>query len=205
MPVRPSDPLLSLLRDTARKKGHTTAGLSAQIGVERAALKKALAGEVDLTVDQFILIAQALELSPTEVGLPEDTPVTPADDWAPDPLGNLARQALRVGFGLGVDLFCTFDATQLRTSGVPENVLSRFPEQLPIRLEAKYHRHNKPEFGEREFSCTLSFDRLYTCTFPWSALKQVTFHMPEEDALPPQPPPPPEPKGKPGFHLRVVK
>lgn len=173
------------------------------MGMERASLKKALAGEVDLTVDQFILIAQALELSPTEVGLPEEPAAAPTDEWTPDPLGNLAMQSLRVGFALGVDLFCTFDATQLGGSGVPANVLSRFPEQLPIRLEAKYHRHNKPQFGETEFTCTLSFDRLYTCSFPWTALKQVTFHMPEEAAAPP--PPPPEPKGKPGFHLRVVK
>lgn len=216
---RPSEPLLTFLRDTVRRKGYSTAELAERTGIERAALKRRLGGSEPLTVDDLVLLSQALELSPAEIGLggqeaPEVHPLPGANlVAAPDPLGNLGEQVLRLGFALGVDLFLVLDSKRLGESGVPKTVLGRFPDSLPIRLEAKYHRHNKPRFEADHFECVLSFDALYTCTFPWTAFRQVTFTLPEEAPAPPAPPPPePEPPprddgtapGRAPF-LRVVK
>lgn len=208
-----------------RSRGVSTAALASRSGLDRAALKQKLAGSAELTVDEFIVIAQALEVTPDQLGLagpasPEpvvqlstggprlavvgDTGDEPPDEWTPDPVGNLPSQIMRLGFALGVDLYVMFDTVQLTTSGVPVDVLKRFPQQLPIKLDAKYHAHNRPEFGEEDFSCVLSFDRLCTCTFPWSSFRQVNFHIPVEEPAPPEPPPPAPPR-TPGLHLRVVK
>lgn len=212
MPSRPSDQLLEFLRDAVRRKGLTTAELARRCGLERSALKRRLAGEEPLTVDDLVVLSQALQITQEEVGLAasaepggEDgtgvlTPLRPEPIYsAPDPLGNLPEQILRLGFALGVDLFLTLDSKLLGDSGVPRSVLGRFPEALPIRLEAKYHRHNKPRFELEGFECVLSFDSLYTCSFAWAAFKQVTFQLPTDS-----PPPAPEPPAPRPF-LRVVK
>lgn len=199
---RPSEPLLTFLRDTVRRKGLSTAELADRTGIERGALKRRLGGSEPLTVDDLVLLSQALELSPTELGLGAGADVEvhalPHANLvpAPDPLGNLAEQVLRLGFTLGVDLFLVLDSKRLGSSGVPKAVLGRFPDSLPIRLEAKYHRHNKPRFEAEFFECVLSFDALYTCAFPWAAFKQVTFTLPEDAPAPAPPPPEPEPPPK---------
>jgi hypothetical protein len=69
---------------------------------------------------------------------------------------------------------------------------------LPIKLDAAYHRYHQPAYDEHGVSLTLSFDRLYRCTFPWPAIEQVVFKL-----VPPEPVAPPEPKKRPG--LRLVK
>lgn len=212
MPTRPSEPLLTFLRDVIRQKGYTTAELADRCGIDRADLKRRLAGAEPLTVDEFVQIANALELSPTELGLAgeppgpprvvaDGTPEAPSGPPAPDPLGNLAEQVLRMGFALGVDLFLHLDATQLADSGVPPAVRKQFPELLPLALPAKWHRHNRPRFEADSFECVLSFDRLYTCTFPWTAFRAVRFDLPVEAAPPPtvEPPAPARPT------LRVIK
>lgn len=212
MAASPSEPLLALLRDVIRKKGMTTAELAEKLQVDRAALKRQLAGAEPLTVDDFIRLSGLLELTPEQLGAPAapgrpftlatvpEVPVPGAEDRGPDPLGNLPRQVMELGFALGVDLFITFDCTQLAESGVPPTVRGRFPEALPIRLEARFHKHNKPRFEEDAFHCKLSFDALYDCTFPWSAFRQVTFNLPTEK--PEEAPPPSKPSGP---HLRLVK
>lgn len=196
-------------------------------GLDRAELKRSLAGSDPLTVDHFIVLAQALDLDPSGFAQAEPEPepepeapvpipgrltVLPAppprpqeedeDLWAPDPDGNLALQTLRMGFGLCVDLFVQLDVRHLRESGIPAEVLSRYPDTLPLRIPAKFHRHHKPRFEEDHFGCTLSFDRLYSCEIPWGAFRQIELTMPE--TAPPAPPPPPPPTvGRP--QLRVVK
>lgn len=218
MPGRPSDPLLAFLRDTLRRRQLTTAALAARTGLDRAALKHKLAGQADLSIDEFILLSQALELSPEQLGLapsapaaeagprlvvadePAEEPEADEDGWEPDSMGNLPRQAMRLGFALGIDLFVLFDSRQLKSSGVPPKVLAQFPDQLPIKLDARYHADNEPVFGEDNFRCVLSFDALYTCTFPWSAFRQISFQLPQEE-----PAPPPEPKRPSGPVLRVIK
>lgn len=221
--ARPSEPLLALLRDVVRQKGFTTASLAERLRVDRARLKHQLSGAEPLTVDDFILLSQALELTPEQLGLPSpssptapttppagtlglatvpEVPQQPGADApvGPDPLGNLPRQVLELGFALGIDLFLLLDPTLLGECGVPATVVSRFPDALPIKLEARFHRHNRPRFLDDAFECVLSFDRLYTCTFPWVAFKQVTFNLPTEEAQPPAEPPKPA-----GPHLRLVK
>ncbi len=266
---RPSEPILELLRDWVRKKGFTTAQLAERTGVERSRLKHILAGQEPMDVDEFLLVTQALDLGPEELGLaggpaarPESPTATapsgpassgprlvslsrpPADEddarvaprtaapvqlrpftgggrdggaartggWdedafePPDALGNLPKQILQLGFALGTDLFLVLDARQLAESKVPASVLSRFQDALPIKLEAKYHAHNRPRYFEDRFECVLSFDALYTCTFPWTAFKEVRFLLPEEPIRPvttPTPPETPRPSG--GPQLRVVK
>lgn len=190
--------------------------------MDRAELKKRLSGGEDLTIDQFLLLADALELQKDVAGLtvpgaaPEADEVVAGDESVPvhelrgpadadglDTFGNPSRELVRGGFGWGLDMFLQFDATQLGNSGVPESVLRKFPETLPIRLEARWHRHNRPEFGETELTVTLSFDALRICTFPWAALRTVSFTIPPDVVAPPQPPAPDPGPARPV--LRLVK
>lgn len=226
MHERPSEPLLVILREFVRRRGLNTAEVALRLGLERSALRRRLAGEEPLTVDDLMQLGKLLDIKPEELtGIPtfgeqhtgnvttlpsprlhlvDPGSVAPEDEWAPDPTGNLTLQALRYGFALGIDLFVVFDSTQLEESGVPQAVLDQFKERLPIDLPAKYHRHNRPKFEEDGLECVLSFDRLYTCFFPWSAFVQIQYKLPK-DVVPVRPPPPPPPPGRPGSHLRVVK
>lgn len=210
-----------------RDRQETTATLAHATGLDRTQLRRRLAGEDDLSVDDFIKVARALELSPKELGIAdaadggENSNAAPAptrarglalatvggddpsmeEDHTPDPTGNLPMQVLRLGFLLGIDLFVEIEAAQAQGSGVPAAVLTRFKDTLPIRLESKWHKHNRPQYLDDGFRCTLSFDALYTCTFPWSAIRRVSFQLPEE-----APEAAPSPPAKPaGGHLRVVK
>ena len=204
---RPSDALLAFLRETITRRGLNTAALAERAKIDRLALKKRLAGQEDLTVDELIRIAGVLEIDPQAMSVPDPDALPagePAPEWTPDPYGNLAKQALRLGFALGADLFVTFETKHLDDSGVPSAVLARFKDALPIKLEARWHPQNKPIFQEDAFVCVLSFDRLRTCTFPWRAIRQVQFLLPEV-AEEPAPPPGPKPTAGAAPFLRVVK
>lgn len=239
MPARPSEPLLQLLRDVARKKGLNTAALARAAEIPRTRLKHVLAGSEALTVDELIGISQALEISagdmagiPTELPTagPKDGPepgpeampsrrggaaLATVDDGPPpihiDPFGNHAEQMLTLGFGLGCDIHVVLDTTLLAGTGVPAATLERFPERLPLHLEAAYHRHHDPHFLPGSLQLTLSFDALYTCTLPWAAFQQVTlFPLAPEPPEAPAPEPEPEPKApapapRRGGHLRLVE
>ena len=67
MPQRPSEPLVKMLRDLARKRGLNTAALAQAAGLERARLKHVLAGRDALTVDDFVALTGALEVGPAEL------------------------------------------------------------------------------------------------------------------------------------------
>lgn len=236
MPGRPSEPLLALLRSVARDKGLNTAALARAIEVDRAHLKHVLAGREPLTVDELIGLAQVLELGPEQLGTvpvpaadtdpeaaepdPQEAPpslgVLPdrgtdaaADPIgaAADPYGNHAAQALRLGLALGCDLHLVLETDQVRDSGVPPQVLQQFKERLPIRLDAAFHRHHDVRFLPDMVRMTLSFDALYTCHFPWSAILQVTvFPLPPEEPEPEED----EPENDDGGglrrgHLRLVE
>ena len=219
MPERPSEPLLLILRDFIRRRGLNTAEVALKLGIDRSALRRRLAGEEPLTVDDLMILGKLLDIQPEELaGIPVaaepiptigprlalvDTQPVQEDEWAPDPMGNLSMQALKYGFALGIDMFVIFDTAELEDSGVPHSVLSQFKERVPIDLPAKYHRHNRPQFEEEGFECVLSFDRLYTCFFPWTAFVQLQFKLPRD--VPKAQAPPPVPTGRPGSHLRVVK
>ncbi|MEL6349068.1 MAG: hypothetical protein AAFV53_38545 [Myxococcota bacterium] len=140
--------------------------------------------------------------SDPEDGAAEDGP---AEDKAfPDPFGNHAEQIIQLGFMLGCDIFFTAQTDQLSGSGVPSAVIERFQPSLPIRLESAFHRHNAPEYFPEGLQVRLSFDSVYTCLFPWTAIKQITLF--------PTPPasPGPEPKDDPSAgrkvsHLRLIE
>lgn len=222
MPPRPSEPLLVFLRDAIRRKGLSTADLAERLGRERGEIKRALAGTDPLTVDDLVLLSQALQLTPAELGIgpPEPTEEEPApvplrvassaaaavasppEDEGPDPLGNLPEQVMRMGFTLGLDLFVDCDSTQLKDSGIPASALAAAPRVIRLTFPAKYHRHNRPQFGVEMFACRLSFDKIYDVSLPWSSFRVVSTVFPEEA---PPPAPPPEPATKPRPALRLVK
>lgn len=220
MANRPSTPLLTLILDAARKKGWNTSTLAQQAGLDRSRLKQVLAGREPMTVDELMQLSEAMTLTPMDLGLAElDTPpseeaspslaalpVPDVDELPPfpDPFGIHSEQILRLGFALGVDVFLLVDTTQLEGSGVPASIIKRFQPNLPIRLEAAYHRHNNPEYFTEGFQVRLSFDALYTCLFPWSSIQQITLFPiapePEEPDAVEEPP-----SSERGGFLRLVE
>lgn len=231
MADRPSAPLLRLLRDVAQRKGLNTAALAAAAGIERTRLKHLLSAGEPITVDEFMQIAQALEISAQDMGLsPGSLPIPDDDDddmededeipqlraigrrerpsqaFVPDPYGNHAEQAIRLGFALGCDMFFITDVRMLADSGVPRAILARYPEHLPLRLEATFHRHNDPQFLPEGLQLNLSFDSIYTCMFPWESFRQITFFpLPPSPTLKVVEEEKPEPKGPRRGHLRLIE
>lgn len=227
MSTRPSEPLVKMLREVSQRKGLNTAALARAAGLDRTRLKHLLAGSEAITVDEFLALANALEITPSELGLSTGEAPDEFDDVEPrpiplravsrrqappppsldaDPLGNHAEQIFRVGFALGVDMFFLADSKLLGECGVPRTVLARYPENLPIRLDAAYHRHNDPQFLPEGLQLVLSFDSLTTCLFPWAAFRQVTYYPLPPEPAPEAPEPGPgsrKPKGR--SHLRLVE
>ncbi len=209
----PSAPLIRMLREAAEARGLNTAALAKAAGVDRSELKQILAGLVPLSVDLFIKIAETLELGATDFTAlttrpPEDTaeaqlsPIGHQEqaELPPiDPLGNHADQMLRLGFALGCDIVFMLRTSDLEESGIPSSVTEKFPEHLPVRLDAAFHQHNDPRFLPDHLVLKLSFDTVYECTLPWRAFLQITM-IP----LPPGVPPADKPDA-PGPHPRLVE
>jgi len=123
-----------------------------------------------------------------------------------DPDGPQAAEMLRLGFALGIDITLGCATDEVRDSGVPESVLDSFPELLPIRLDAAFHHANRAEYLDEGLLLRLSFDRVRSCLFPWSAIRHVTLfpEPPLEPEADDEPPPVDEsPSG--GATLRLVK
>jgi len=218
---RPSEPLLKLLRDALQKRGLSTSELAARTSLDRGELKRKLSGAEDLSVDQFIALANALELQKELAGLVgmEEEPepirgpavhtlrtasaaaVVEPPPPGPDPLANPAEELFKGGFAWGLDMMVHFDAKQLGGSGVPESVLRKFPDVLPIRFDPRFHRHNAPKYFEDGVTVFLSFDAKRECSFPWAAFRAVNFTIPAEAVAPPPPPEPPAPPPRPVLRL----
>ena len=188
--TRRSQPLLEMLRSLIADRGLNTAALAQASDLDRARLRRVLSGSEDMTVEELLAITEALQLSPEELGLadvpsPEAAARGPVrvveddedeDELGIDPWGNHPEQLFRVGFALGCDFFFLANADALQDSGVPQSVLSQYEgRDLPIKLDAAYHKYNQPRYGDDEVTLTLSFDALYDCTFPWEAIRQVIF------------------------------
>lgn len=217
MASRPSDQLLTWLRELIQKKGLNTAALAERAGLPRARVRKLLAGAEPMLVDELMQLSGALDIKPGDMGLAQLDDVAddavegpepleaPAAEVKVDPFGNHPEQMFRVAFGLGVDFFFLCDVAQLEGSGVPEPVLQQYANgELPIKLDAAYHSYNAPRFGEHGITLTLSFDQLYECSFPWSAIRQFIL-FPAEPVQPETPDEAPEPteptKGAPFLRL----
>ena len=119
------------------------------------------------------------------------SPAPQEEDWTPDPLGNHAEQLLRSGIAMGVDMRLIMESSQLDGSGVPNHVLQQFSPFLPIDLLAQFHPYQQPQFLPHSLQLRLSFDALYTCLFPWNAIKQIIFYPqlhepPEEEQKEPE-------------------
>lgn len=222
--ARPSEPLLAWLRDLIQRRGLNTAAVAERAKLPRARVRKLLAGAEPMMVDELMQLSEALEISPTDMGLPGGTPIedptdttaegvevppeVPSDALRIDPFGNHPEQMFRAAFALGCDFFFLCAADQLAESGVPGHVLAQYESRdLPIKLDAAYHSYNDPRYLEHAILLTLSFDQLYECTFPWEAVKQFVM-FPAAPELPTQPTPPTpdaeeeSPRAVP--HLRLV-
>lgn len=218
--ARPSEPLLKLLRDALQKRGMSTTELAVRTGLDRGGIKKKLSGAEDLSVDEFIALANALELQKELSGLvagdlaDDEASAPPAAGLhtlpspgvepvaaTPDPLANPAQELLKGGFAWGLDMLVHFDASQLSSSGVPESVLRKFPENLPIRFDPRFHRHNSPRYHEDGVTVYLSFDAKRECSFPWTAFRAMTFTIPPDAVAPAAPPEPPAPPPRPALRL----
>lgn len=215
--ARPSDGLLAWLRRLIETKQTSVAHVAAKTGLDRAHLRKVLQGAEPMTLDELLVVSQALEIQPTDFGLPAGTDVAEAPPPAPppaiaDPWGNQPEQLFRTAFALGCDFYFTADTSLLADSGVPAAVLAKHPRELGLKMDAAYHQYNEPVYGPTGITLTLSFDALYTCTFPWRAIRQVVFWPAAPEAAPAPPPDPPEAPEPPeapappkkGGHLRLV-
>ena len=211
--MKPSEPLVRLLRESVDRKGLNTASIASTLGVPRSELKHMLAGTEPLTVDLMIALAEILELGPEDMGMlnlevPESTPplqslnVDSQGHSLPpiDPYGNHAEQILKLGFGIGCDMHIVLNSEHLSEAGIPEQTLTQFPDLLPIKLDAAFHHHNKPKFVPEHVELVLSFDGLYTTQIPWHAFAQITL-IPLEPEFRDEPDEPTQN----GPHLRLIE
>ncbi len=166
-----------------------------------------LEAEVDAS-DEEVEVSDEENAAPEPVGPPRlalaDEPQEP-QAMLVDPDGPQAAELLRLGFALGIDMTFVCDTDLARHSGVPESVLTRFPNQLPIRLDAAYHHANRAQYTDDGLVLRLSFDRVRTCLFPWEAIRHVTL-FPEPPLAPERSDEPEPPNPVPGgTTLRLVK
>ncbi|TVQ91878.1 MAG: XRE family transcriptional regulator [Deltaproteobacteria bacterium] len=199
---RPSTPLLQDLRQRIAERGVATKDLARVTGILPPQLDAILSGISPMTVDELLTIGEALELSPADFGWldPEheqplyDAVFDEEEDFSDlvstlDPAGNHAWQLFEIGFGLGCDFFFHADGQQLEGSGLPQSVIERYRASvLPIKLDAAYHVYNEPRYSAEGIELKLSFDEVYDCFFPWTAVQRVIF-----SPLPPPEPPSPQP------------
>ncbi len=190
---RPSAPLLKMLREWIKTKRLNTAAAAQAMGVDRSRARRVLSGAEAMTVDELLSLGNLLELSPEDLALtsfPEPKPVksmvprvvsmqgAETDDEFDtlDPYGNHPEQLFRAAFALGIDFMFVIATKGLEDSGVPKSTLDQYKDrELPIKLDAAFHMHNNPSYNDVGVSLTLSFDTLYTCSFPWSAFRQFIF------------------------------
>lgn len=215
---KPSEPLLKWIRDIIGKKRLNSTGVAELTKIPKARVRKILVGSEDMTVDELLLVCQALNVTPADMGLGEDAVPSAStapiesnrNTWHLDPFGNHPRQLFEMGFALGCDFLFLVAADQLEDSQIPEKVRNQHAgRNMAIRLDAAYHQYNEPEYYDEGIQLTLSFDALYRCRFPWDAISQFVFYPDPVDGEKPAPEPEPEPDEeeppKKASHLRLLK
>ena len=197
---RPSEPLLAWLRDLIASRKLNTAAVANRAKLPRARVRKLLTGKVPMTVDELLMISQALDLSPSDMGVAMPSEMadsegdTVVDDVADasdtlidllpdpeanralyiDPFGNHHHQLFVVLFELGCDFAFLTETSQLVDSGIPAAVLEAHEGRpMLIRLQAAYHGYNNPRYEGDSVTLTLSFDALHECRFPWTSVVEV--------------------------------
>lgn len=223
--TRPSEPLLAWLRDLLKQRGMNVARLASLADLPRARVRRVLAGAEPMLLDELLTLTQALEVQPSDLGLPdqgapseasaasqpEDAPAADADaaegdadaeiEPTVDPWGNHPRQLVQIGFALGCDFSLILDTSLLGDSGMPAHVIERYNGgPMRIQLDAAYHQYNQPRYQPHGVTLTLSFDALYDCTLPWASLQQVLF-VPAAPIDEPDEPDEPSDDGRPRLRL----
>lgn len=200
----PSQYILEGLLQALRAKQMSTGALAKQIGKSKKDIKAILSGQSPLTVDDLSAIGSALNLQDADlqrfmqipddieqiqlsnenegISLTESSVAQNEENWTPNPLGTHSMQVLKLGFALGCNLFFVANTADLQDSGIPESVLKQYGDKLPIRLDADFFHHYKPEYFEDGLEIRLSFDAVYTCFFPWHVFEQITFFVADDKA-----------------------
>ena len=209
-----------MLREWIQKKRLNTAAAASAMGVDRARARRVLSGSDAMTVDELLALGNLLELSPEDLAITAaEAPPIPkktmprvvamqaaetGDEFQTlDPFGNHPEQLFRAAFALGVDFMFVVATAELEDSGLPKATLEQYAgRELPIKLDAAFHVHNDPSYNDVGVSLTLSFDALYTCSFPWSAFRQFIFFPAVPDPIKEDKPEQPDPNdGRPKLRL----
>lgn len=185
MAQRPSESVLAWLRKLMSDRNTSVAALAEKVGIPRPRLRKVLSGAEPMLVDDLVLVSRGLAITPAEMGLPatagdlpeeDPTPPPPPAPSAVDPWGNQPAQLVKIAFDLGCNVQFGLETDQLADSGIPAHVLkANAGRPLHVHLDAAYHAHMEPRFGDEALRILLGFDALYECTLPWSAFREVTF------------------------------
>lgn len=210
--------LLAQIRKLLNEKGWNSAQLASVLNLDRRRMRNILAGKESLTVDTFFDIVEKLQITPSDLGFAVDSSKLDLSTVEEEDLKNLPDvlfdesqqvvELFKLGFRLGIDMHFVADSSLLNKSGIPITVLSRFPQTIPIKLDAAFHKFNKPEFHEDSLQINLSFDGISTCYFPWKSVLQISFKpehfdAPEKPVKPEKPLEPEPPKKIPS--LRLIK
>lgn len=96
------------------------------------------------------------------------------------PLMNLLGPAIEAGLDF---MIVMGGSRELRLKmGVPSSVVDRDP--LVLTFPAMYHAQIHPTVDENGLTCVLSFDSLYACRLPWTAVRQVIVQTAGDDSWP---------------------
>lgn len=195
---RPSAPLIERIQQILQQNDLSVSAASLRSGIGRVRLEAVLSGDEPMTVDELITLSESLSLSPEDFGLPmpEKDSLYEAPDSAAladrvsatfevdglelmdvlDPEASHASQLFQAGFGLGCTFVFQAEVNALAGSGVPKAILNQYAgRELTIQLDAAFHVHNEPVFDADGVTIRLSFDAIYTCTFPWHSIRRVIF------------------------------
>ena len=219
--------IMNFLRTKMEQSGLNTAALAKEADLKRPEVRKLLSGRNEVTLTQLIALSSALGVGLSELPWGGDSSgatdavammktgvggrghMKEVFENAPvmvDPFGIQGEQAFRLAFGLGVDFIFVADTDQLEDSGIPLTVLEKSPNEIVLRLDAAFHRHNDPQFTPEGVCLVLSFDTLHTCRIPWSAITKVVFQLDPIDPLPESPSEPDDDVAKTfGPGLRLLK